>query len=229
MNSLDKSLGDIIRGKDKNSKHNRRKKNAPYNKKSYKKNRNGNGHYRNNRNLNVASHTDPKALAGKINSMVRRGDPPQVYCIGSDSTNQAIKAVSISRRNLKEDRLDLLVQPRFQRIEREDEDMDGYIFALRKGPFRKQVPATVQMRIASSGDAGVIAGAITAKLRDGDRVCLQGIGANAVNTMVKSVVFARKYMSEENMDIGFRPQFSHYNIDGDEKVGISFNLFAQQS
>jgi len=212
---------------DGNSKDNRRKKNAPYQKKSYKKNENG--HYKNKRDLKVASHTDAKSLAGQINHMVRNGEPPQVYCIGTDSTNQAIKAIAISRKNIKEDKLDLLVQPRFQRAEDADPDMDGYIFALRKGPARKQVSSTVEMKIASSGDAGVIAGAITAKLKDGDRVCLQGIGPNAVNVMVKSVVISRKYMIDDNMDIGFRPQFSHYKIDGEDTVGISFNLFAMQT
>merc|ERR1719189_1385839 len=98
-------------------KNNRRK--APYKKKSYKKNGNSNGKevWKNPRDLNVASKTDPKLLAGKINSMVREGEPPQVYCIGSESTNQAVKAISISRRNLSEDNLDLLVQPRFQKAE----------------------------------------------------------------------------------------------------------------
>lgn len=119
--------------------------------------------------------------------MVREGEPPQVYCIGTDSTNQAVKAISISRRNLSEDNLDLLVQPRFQKAE-DIGDMDSYIFALRKGPHREQVPATEKMKIASAGDAGVIAGAIAAKLREGERICMQGIGANAVNVMVKSVV-----------------------------------------
>lgn len=207
---------------------------APYKKKTYKKNGNSNGNkkgkivWKNPRDLNVASKTDPKHLAGKINSMVREGEPPQVYCIGTDSTNQAVKAISISRRNLSEDRLDLLVQPRFQKAET-IRDMDSYIFALRKGPYREQVPATEKMKIASAGDPGVIAGAIAAKLREGERICMQGIGANAVNVMVKSVVHSRKYLLDENMDVGFRPQFSKYNIDGEETIGISFNLFAMQT
>jgi stage V sporulation protein SpoVS len=85
------------------------------------------------------------------------------------------------------------------------------------------------LKVAGSGDAGKIAGAIANKIRDGERVALEGIGPIAVNTAVKSIVHARKYLIDDGMDLGFRPEFAKFEIEGEEKVGMHFALFASQT
>jgi len=85
------------------------------------------------------------------------------------------------------------------------------------------------MRISADGDAGVIAGAIYHKIEEDENVALLAIGATAVNLAVKSVVIARKYMLEDEHDIGFRPEFAHFRIDGEDVIGIKMVLYALQS
>jgi len=85
------------------------------------------------------------------------------------------------------------------------------------------------MKVSSSTDPGFLSGAIAKKLGAGERVSLIMIGATTVNIAVKSVVFARKYLSEDSMDIGFRPQWSKFNMNGEDTVGLKFFLYASQS
>jgi len=179
--------------------------------------------------LYVSQNSEAKPVAGKLNSIVLEGDAPQIYMMGNEATNVAVKAVAISRQNIRPEKIDLLVQPRFQRAEGSGPERDSYIFALRKGPTRMVIEPTDEMKISGSGDAGVIAGAISKKIASGERIALSCIGASAVNIAVKSVVIARKYMLDDAMDIGFRPEFAHFEIKGEEKVGIRFLLFASQS
>jgi len=235
--NLDKSLDDII---DSDNKKGRRQNGRRH---PYKRNgrQNGTGNRGNGRRrqysnndlldeLKVSAATDPKKLAGKLNNIVLNGDPPQVYSIGTFSTNQAIKAIAISRRNVRQEKIDLLVQPRFQRSDDIDQDdADAYIFSLRKGPARPPRDESDVLKVAGSGDAGKIAGAIANKIRDGERVALEGIGPIAVNTAVKSIVHARKYLIDDGMDLGFRPEFAKFEIKGEEKVGMHFALYASQT
>jgi len=200
--------------------------NKRYNKK--KKHSNNDNHYDD--ALYVSQTSEAKPVAGKLNSVVREGsDAPQIYMMGKTATNVAVKAVAISRYNLKSEQIDLLVQPRFQRAEGSGPERDSFIFALRQGRVRKKVKVTNSMRISADGDAGVIAGAIYHKVAEGENVALLSIGATAVNLAVKSIVIARKYMLEDEHDIGFRPEFAHFNIKGEEVVGIKMVLYALQS
>lgn len=234
---LDKSLSDIIRSKGNGRRH------SPYKKRNGRRNgyANGNGRangrrrrqYRDNNHLSelkVSAATDPKKLAGKLNNIVLNGDPPQIFSIGTFPTNQAIKAIAISRRNVRQEKIDLLVQPRFQRGDDiAQQDADAYIFSLRKGPARPPREDSAVLKVSGSGDAGKIAGAIANKIRGGDRVALEGIGPIAVNVSVKSIVHARKYLIDDGMDLGFRPEFQKFEIKGDEKIGMHFELFASQT
>jgi len=245
MTSLDKSLSEIIAANSKNHKNQNRnrRKYTPYQRKNNNSQYNsyqayGYG-YQNHRQpqthlesqLWVSHTTDAKGLAGKLSFIVRNGDAPQIYMIGTDCTNQAVKGIAIARQNLQQNRLDILVQPRFQKVDEEDrKSRDAYAFALRKGPSRKNpTPTTSEMKIASSTDPGVLAGAIAKKLRDGERLALLVVGATCVNIAVKSIVFARKYMSEDSMDIGFRPEWCHYTLNGEDKAGLKFVLYASQA
>lgn len=181
--------------------------------------------------LMCSSKTDPKKLAGKLNSIVLNGDPPQLFSIGVHSTNQLVKALAISRFNCRAEKIDLLVQPRLQRKENDDDDdlKDAYIFALRKGPARSEKESTATLKVASGGNPGNIAGAIAHKVRKGERVALHGVGPYSVNIAVRAVIIARKYLIDDGMDLGFRPKFHKTSFKGDEKVGMVFNLFASQS
>jgi len=240
MSLIDKSLGEIIAGSNDNKRrqNRNRRKYQPYNNKRKVQRQNfrfQTGFQRNRQQfleteLMVSHTTEAKGLAGKLSFIVRNGDPPQIFMVGTDCTNQAVKGIAIARNALKKNRLDVLVQPRFQRVDASQRnDRDAYAFALRKGPFRISKANATVMKVSSSTDPGVLAGAIAKKLGAGERVSLIMIGATTVNIAVKSVVFARKYLSEDSMDIGFRPQWSKFNMNGEETVGLKFFLYASQS
>jgi len=67
--------------------------------------------------LKAASQTDAKVLAGAISSFAREGRRMIVTAIGPEATNQAVKAIAISRKNIEEEAIDITCKPEFTEIE----------------------------------------------------------------------------------------------------------------
>ena len=80
------------------------------------------------------------------------------------------------------------------------------------------------MRVKASSNPGSLAGAIAVRLKDGQTVSLEAIGAAAVNQAVKAVAIARGYMAQSGSDLVTVPCFSQTNVDGREKTSILLNI-----
>ena len=64
------------------------------------------------------------------------------------------------------------------------------------------------LTIASASRAGVVAGAIAGKVREGLQPILKGIGAESVHIAVRSVAIAQKYLEEDSLQICVVPMFA---------------------
>jgi len=82
----------------------------------------------------------------------------------------------------------------------------------------KLIRVTAYSRVAS------VAGAIAGIIRDHSAAEVQAIGAPAVNQMVKAVITARRYLSDEGVTTSCEPSFVDLDIDGAERTAIRFSI-----
>jgi stage V sporulation protein S len=63
--------------------------------------------------LRVSSHTSPTSLAGAIAGVLRDVGIVEIQAIGAGAVNQAVKACAIARLYLRDEGVDLTLQPSF--------------------------------------------------------------------------------------------------------------------
>lgn len=65
----------------------------------------------------------------------------------------------------------------------------------------------VLIKVGSSSSPARIAGAIAHAVYEGKPVTIRAIGASAVNQAIKSVIVARGFAAQRNIDILIKPSF----------------------
>eukprot|EP00808_Paulinella_micropora_P028874 g1523.t1 len=177
--------------------------------------------------LKVSSKSNVKKVAGSIAYTSRAGESPTLMGTGKESINQAIKALAIARDYLKDNKLDINAYPEF----RSEED-EAISVVLTKTALRKSGPADegagAELRVAAGSQPTEVAGSIAGKIRHGDRVAISCLGAASVNQTIKSIIFARRYLANEAIDICFRPEWVHITMKGEERSSLRFVIYAQQ-
>eukprot|EP00457_Paulinella_chromatophora_P012370 gb/GEZN01012577.1/.p1 GENE.gb/GEZN01012577.1/~~gb/GEZN01012577.1/.p1 ORF type:complete len:327 (+),score=56.25 gb/GEZN01012577.1/:23-1003(+) len=177
--------------------------------------------------LKVSSKSNVKKVAGSIAYTSRAGESPTLMGTGKESINQAIKALAIARDYLRDNNLDINAYPEF----RSEED-EAISVVLTKTPLRKAPPVDdgsgAELRVAANSQPTEVAGSIAGKIRHGDRVAISCLGAASVNQTIKSIIFARRYLANEAIDICFRPEWVHINMNGEERSSLRFVIYAQQ-
>lgn len=78
------------------------------------------------------------------------------------------------------------------------------------------------IKVAGTSRTSAVAGAIAGVFRDNKRAEAQAIGAIAVNQVVKAIILARSYLSEDGYDIQVTPEFADVEIDGKTRTAIKF-------
>lgn len=66
----------------------------------------------------------------------------------------------------------------------------------------------VVLRVGNSSDVKQLASSISFALQDSRKVTLRGVGAGAVNQMVKACAVARTYVASRGVDLIVRPGFT---------------------
>jgi stage V sporulation protein S len=176
--------------------------------------------------LKVSKQSNVKTVAGSISHTSRAGESPTCIATGKESVNQAVKSIAIARSYLEEDKLDISCYPEFR-----DEDKDAISFVLTKTalrPVKAPVDESAELRVAATSEPATVAGSIAGKIRGGDRVSIISLGPGSVNQTVKSIIVARRYLARDAIDICFRPEFVHLNMQDGERSAIRFVLLAQQ-
>ena len=78
------------------------------------------------------------------------------------------------------------------------------------------------LKISSKSNPNSVAGAITAIIKEYQKVELQTVGAGAINQAVKSIAIARGFLAPTGIDLICIPAFVEINIDGSTRTGIKF-------
>ena len=70
----------------------------------------------------------------------------------------------------------------------------------------------VILRVGNSSDVKQLASSISCALQDSRKVTLRGVGAGAVNQMVKATAVARTYVAGRGVDLIVRPGFTEVEM-----------------
>ncbi len=82
--------------------------------------------------------------------------------------------------------------------------------------------------IRVSGDSSPFkaAGAIAAILREKREVAVQAIGAAALNQAMKAIIYARRYVEQDQLDLVFVPMFHDIELEGVVKTAVRLEVKA---
>ncbi|GAB4306297.1 MAG: hypothetical protein Kow0097_05710 [Candidatus Bipolaricaulota bacterium] len=80
------------------------------------------------------------------------------------------------------------------------------------------------LKIASTSEASLAAGAVANTFREEGVAELQAIGPKAVNQAVKCIAIARGYMAPSGVDLYFVPSFVEVNVSDETRTGIRFTV-----
>ncbi len=81
-----------------------------------------------------------------------------------------------------------------------------------------------KIKVASTSRTSGVAGAIAHSIRENGFTQVQGIGAGAVNQMIKATIVAKGYLSEEGITIKFTPAFTEVDINGEERTALCLTV-----
>ncbi|MFO7681534.1 MAG: stage V sporulation protein S [Chloroflexota bacterium] len=76
------------------------------------------------------------------------------------------------------------------------------------------------IRVASNSRVSAVAGAIAHAIRENGNVQAQGIGAGAINQMVKATITAKQFLAEEGCALTFIPEYVEIDIQGEERTAV---------
>lgn len=178
--------------------------------------------------LAVASGSPVKQVAGSIAHTSRESQPPVLSAVGSKSVNQAVKAIAIARSYVKANDIDLRVE--VMRGPSGGEIKDLVYFVLKATTIDPLIDEKEYQNLKSSGKSGpsALAGAIANNIRDGKNVRITAVGQNPVFRAVDSIVFARKYLTNDVLDVDFQPQFTRVTFsNGTEGNALMFTLISR--
>lgn len=155
--------------------------------------------------IRASSSSQANRMAGSIAHTARRGDPPSVSGIGAACVNLAVKAIIIARRYVAENDFDLIATAHKSRV-----GPNALHFKLRKStaPATSAAALAVEpLKCGASTKADLLGGAVAGRLRDGERVAILAVGANAVRNVAQAIIKARKYLRGDGLEVSFKPSF----------------------
>jgi|Transcript_87134 stage V sporulation protein SpoVS len=133
---------------------------------------------------------------------------------GALSVNQAMKSLFVARQYLVDDEIDLFAQPEFETLDPRDTASGGLNTLVRvtleqRTAQRPREAKGMLVKAGPNSDPKVVAGAIAQNIRAGHHCAVSAQGAVSVYNAVRSIIFARRYLEPDGMDIEFQPQFPY--------------------
>lgn len=78
-----------------------------------------------------------------------------------------------------------------------------------------------ELKVSSKTDVNSLAGAIAGNVKDNGKVTIKGIGAGAINQIMKAIAVARGYLASGGIDLICIPAFENISIEKNEtRTGI---------
>lgn len=82
--------------------------------------------------MRVASHSDPRKVAGAIAGMVRDNSCVELHAVGPDSVNQTVKAIALAKRFLADDDIRVSADIDFFTVTINDAPRSAIRFSVRR-------------------------------------------------------------------------------------------------
>ena len=82
--------------------------------------------------IKVSAKSIPKAVAGAIAAIIRKGGSVEVQSVGAGATNQAVKSIAIARAYMQEEQVELICYPSFVETEINGELRTAIQFTVEK-------------------------------------------------------------------------------------------------
>jgi stage V sporulation protein S len=76
------------------------------------------------------------------------------------------------------------------------------------------------LKVAGKSNPATGGGAIANNIREGKDIEVGARGPQSVNKAVKAITISRSYLSDDKIDLTFRPEFMHLELDGERKSAI---------
>lgn len=76
------------------------------------------------------------------------------------------------------------------------------------------------LKVSNDSNPNLVAGAISAMIKEKDKVEMQAIGAGAINQAIKAIAIARGFTAPVGIDLVCIPAFDKVEIDGTERTCI---------
>ena len=80
------------------------------------------------------------------------------------------------------------------------------------------------LKVSAKSSPNAVAGAIAGILREQGTVCVQVIGAGALNQAVKAAAIARSFVEEDGIDAVCVPSFYDVEIAGENRTAIRLTI-----
>lgn len=80
------------------------------------------------------------------------------------------------------------------------------------------------LKVSARSSPNAVAGAIAGILREQGGVCLQVIGAGALNQAVKAIAIANAFVEEDGLDPVCVPSFHDIDIGGESRTAIRLTV-----
>lgn len=80
------------------------------------------------------------------------------------------------------------------------------------------------LKVSAKSSPNAVAGAIAGILREEGEVCIQVIGAGALNQAVKAIAIARSFVEEDRIDLCCVPAFHDVDIGGESRTAIRLQV-----
>lgn len=164
----------------------------------------------------VGPTSDVHKTAGYIAAGARKGCPPLVIAAGAAGINQAIKSIALARNFLKDEDVDVSVQPDFpQYYENHETEIIKLNLATRADDSIERTfddPRSKEMWVSVESKPTKVAGAISELVRrdQSSHVCSRG--AQSVLNAMKAIFLTRKYLKAT--ELRFAPEFGSTSDGG---------------
>lgn len=177
--------------------------------------------------VKISQNRTPKGIAEDVANAMQYGDPV-IFCCGVNAINQAVKGVAVLRNNmLKESggRRDCCVWPHYR-----EEARNSLSFVVQQCQAVRKEEEWSELKVAGQSEIEKVAGGISHRVRNGEKVCLITMGPLAASSAVAAVVYARRHLKNDGLDLSFRPQFVTLEPqEGQEsRSAVQFRIYSQR-
>jgi stage V sporulation protein S len=86
----------------------------------------------------------------------------------------------------------------------------------------------MKLKVAGGSNPKSVAGSIANNIREKKDIEITVMGPNAVNCAMKAIAIAREFIAADNMDLVCRPEFTHLELDGEQKSAMKIIIMATE-